>query len=137
MVVAGGGSVGAETALYLAQQGKKVTIIEMLDKIAVEVFDESRSQLLRLLAENGVKILTQSVLTEITANGVTITALTGEQELPADNVILALGMKSDNNLAEKLRKEGLEPVVIGDSVKREELSTRFGKVTGGPELPDT
>jgi pyruvate/2-oxoglutarate dehydrogenase complex dihydrolipoamide dehydrogenase (E3) component len=137
VVVAGGGSVGAETALYLAQQGKKVTIIEMLDKIAVEVFDESRSQLLRLLAENGVKILTQSVLTEITANGVTITALTGEQELPADNVILALGMKSDNNLAEKLRKEGLEPVVIGDSVKREELSTRFGKVTGGPELPDT
>ena len=47
----------------------------------------------------------------------TISTPAGKQELRADNVILALGMKSDNNLAERLKKEGLEPVVIGDSLK--------------------
>ncbi len=32
-VVVGGGLVGCETALWLAQQGKKVTIVEALDKL--------------------------------------------------------------------------------------------------------
>ncbi len=117
VVIAGGGSVGAETALYLAQQGKKVTLIEMTDKIAVEVFDESRGQLLRLLNENKVNQLTESTIQEILPDGVRIKTKTGEQKISGDTVILALGMKSDNSLTDQMQQSGFEVVNIGDCVK--------------------
>ncbi len=117
VIIAGGGSIGAETALYLAQQGKKVTLIEMTDKIAVEVFDESRGQLLRLLSENKVEQLTESTLLEIVTDGVMIKTKSGEQKISGDTVVLAMGMKSNISLTDKMQRAGSEFVTIGDCVK--------------------
>jgi pyruvate/2-oxoglutarate dehydrogenase complex dihydrolipoamide dehydrogenase (E3) component len=117
VIIAGGGSVGAETALYLAMQGKKVTIIEMMKNIAVEVFDESRGQLLRLLTEKGVTVLTEATLIEINSQGVVVETKNGKQLIPAETIVIALGMKSDNRLANALRESGQEFIAIGDCVK--------------------
>ena len=68
----GGGLVGCETALYLAQLGKKVTIIEILDSIARDMFAANRMHLLKLLTEANVNILTETKALEITDTGITI-----------------------------------------------------------------
>ncbi|MBW1913052.1 MAG: FAD-dependent oxidoreductase, partial [Deltaproteobacteria bacterium] len=58
IIVAGGGLVGCEIALFLAQQGKKVSIIEMLDEVATDFNMVSRTLLLELLGNEGVEIRT-------------------------------------------------------------------------------
>ena len=42
IVVAGGGLVGCETALYLAEKCERVTIVEMLERILRDVFESNR-----------------------------------------------------------------------------------------------
>ncbi|MDY6835429.1 MAG: FAD-dependent oxidoreductase, partial [Chloroflexota bacterium] len=56
VLVAGGGLVGCETALHLAQMGKRVTITEMMEEIIPDVFEANKQHLLKLLAENGVGV---------------------------------------------------------------------------------
>lgn len=117
VVVIGGGAIGAETALHIAQAGKHVTLVEMLSTIAMDVFDESRKQLLHLLDNNGIKILTGSTVKLITAKGVVVSSDQGNQTLRADTVVLAVGMKAENRLLEDLHKTQIEVVPIGDCVK--------------------
>jgi 2,4-dienoyl-CoA reductase-like NADH-dependent reductase (Old Yellow Enzyme family) len=64
IVVAGGGMAGCDAALELAQQGKQVTILEMLPQAAGDVNMVNRGTLLRLLTEWGVKIRVNSLLSQ-------------------------------------------------------------------------
>lgn len=114
VAVVGGGAIGAETALYLAEQGTRVTLIEMLDKMAADVFDESRKLLLQLLDKHNVAQLTRSKVIEITESGVTVETEAGPQEIQADTVVLALGLCPENKLLEKLRRTGRKVISIGD-----------------------
>jgi 2-enoate reductase len=116
VAIIGGGAVGAETALYLAQIGRKVTLIEMLGKIAADVFDESRKQLLQLLDKYNVTQLTESKVVEITDGGVIVDTRSGKQEIQADTVVLALGLCPETRLLENLRQTGRKVVAIGDCV---------------------
>ncbi len=65
VIVGGGGLVGCETALYLADAGNEVTIIEMLDEIAIGMEPISRSYLLRELDNRGVKRMVSSRIVQI------------------------------------------------------------------------
>jgi NADPH-dependent 2,4-dienoyl-CoA reductase/sulfur reductase-like enzyme len=116
VAIIGGGAVGAETALYLAQMGKKVTLIEMLGIIAADIFDESRKQLLQLLDKYNVTQLTESKVVEITGGGVIVDTRSGNQVIQADTVVLALGLCSETRLLENLRQTGRKVVAIGDCV---------------------
>jgi len=70
VVVAGGGSVGVETALYLAEQGKEVTIVEMLSELATDLEVITRFDLLtEILPKSGVNTLTNMTILEISDNG--------------------------------------------------------------------
>ena len=72
VVVAGGGHIGCETALYLAQQGKKATVVEMMDNLALDANSMSRSALLGLMQENGVAIRTGEKILAISETGLTV-----------------------------------------------------------------
>ena len=67
VVVIGGGSIGCETAEFLAKQGKKVTIIEMPDTLAGNTGKTAQTILLGHLKGNHVNILTESIVEKITA----------------------------------------------------------------------
>jgi 2,4-dienoyl-CoA reductase-like NADH-dependent reductase (Old Yellow Enzyme family)/thioredoxin reductase len=118
VVIVGGGLVGCETADYLAQQGKKVTIVEMLRHTARDIGPAARYFLRRRLAEKGIKILTSTTVEEIVDGGVKVSSSEGSQLLgPVDTVVLATGAESVNELEPAVKDIVPEVYVIGDAAK--------------------
>jgi 2-enoate reductase len=118
IIVVGGGLIGSEAALFLAQKGKKVTIVEMLPEIAIDVGLMSKGALMMLLSENGVEVLTNLKVSEVIDKGVI--AVDKEQSvrtIEADKVVLALGLKPDAKLYEELKDGVPELYMIGDCVE--------------------
>jgi 2-enoate reductase len=113
VIVVGGGLVGCDVALYLAQQGKKVTIVES-GALAEDMNPISRMALVPMLSELGVVIAPLAVR-EITADGLIGAGSDGkDQMIPADNVVVSLGAVPRNTLAARLENEVNELYVVGD-----------------------
>ena len=118
VLVIGGGSVGCETADYLSQMGKKVTVVEMLDELARDVEQTVRYFLMKRLKEKGVVMITGATVTEVRPDGVVVQR-NGRTEslLGFDTIVLAVGVKSDDDLAKQLEGVAAETYVIGDARK--------------------
>ncbi len=116
VVVIGGGSIGCETAEYLAKQGKKVAIIEMLPSLASNTGKTSQTILLGHLKGNGVQMLTECKVDKITATSVYYADKSGEvKSVSADTVVLAVGNRPNTSLYDSLKDEIAEIYNIGDS----------------------
>ena len=116
VVVAGGGTVGCETALFLAPKNRKVTVVEMLEGITLDMEPINCLDLQDKLQRAGVEVLVKRTIKRITEEGVIISAEEGKEELVrADKIVLALGVKPDDSLFKKLQGRVLELHVIGDS----------------------
>jgi 2,4-dienoyl-CoA reductase-like NADH-dependent reductase (Old Yellow Enzyme family)/thioredoxin reductase len=118
VAVVGGGLVGAETALHLAVQGIKVYLIEMFETIARDGCPTANHFLYENLAKYGVEAIVTATVTEIRDNSLIYTkeGVTSEiKEL--DNVILAVGARSDDPLSGALEGFGGKIIVIGDAKK--------------------
>lgn len=119
VVVVGGGLVGAETAAHLANHGVQVTLVEMTEDIAKDTQPGVRLFLMRDIDKHGVKVLTNTAVKEINLDSVVIE--NSDHELSTleniNNVVLAIGSKPNNVLAEQLsdKVESLE--VIGDALQ--------------------
>ena len=115
-VIIGGGSVGCETAEFLAEKGIKVTVIEMLDTLAGNTGKTAQSILLGHLKGLKVAMLTECRVKEISAGGVSYTDKDGNEHiLKADTAILAIGDKPDTSLYDSLKDDFSEIYNIGDS----------------------
>jgi len=120
VVVIGGGLVGCETALWLAEKGKKVTIVEALGKIlAVNApLCHANSEMLEaLIPFNGIEVLTSSQAVKTTDKGLIVKTPQGEKEIPADSVILCVGYASENALYKELEDVVDDIHLIGDANK--------------------
>ena len=145
VVIIGGGFIGCETALYLQQAGKKVSIVEMTDTLirdgilterlhTVYYLDHkydketaSRNEAPELPEDEKVKIHFESKVTEITAEGVWIENKDGEKVfVEADNVVLAAGMKAKKAEAESFNGVAFDVINVGDSLK---ASTLYHAIT--------
>jgi pyruvate/2-oxoglutarate dehydrogenase complex dihydrolipoamide dehydrogenase (E3) component len=116
IVVAGGGTVGCETALLLASPDRQVTIVEMLEGIALDMEPINRADLQEHIRQAGIKVLVRKRIKEITGEGVMVSDGEGQEELiPADQVVLSLGAKPDDALYRKLTGKVPELYMIGDS----------------------
>ena len=95
-----------------------MTIVEILDSVARDIFAANRMHLLKLLADTNVKILTETSVAEIMDDSVAIVDKDGKRsELENDTVVLALGLKSNRELEETLKDAVAETYVIGDCVE--------------------
>ena len=117
VIVAGGGFVGCETAIYLAEKGKKVTIVEMKDSILAEPMALNNMLALRtMLAKNKIEIISGNKLTKIKVDKAVLTNSNGEvREVKCDSLVLALGFKSLQNLKEKDNLKVKDIKIIGDA----------------------
>lgn len=115
-VVMGGGLIGVEVAELLLQQGKQVTILEMLPKIAKEMGKTRKEFSLKSLENGGAKILTRTRCKEIQDTNIVIENETGPRILPdIDAIIIAVGLRPNNSLVDYLETSNLEHYVIGDA----------------------
>lgn len=116
VVIIGGGMVGCETGYYLAEKGIKVTIIEMLNRMANDMFFMTRRRLLDGLRGRGVTLLTGAVCEGICGDDVGVTTAEGEKRVVhADTVVIAVGYKADQSLCKALRGMVPELHCIGDA----------------------
>jgi 2,4-dienoyl-CoA reductase-like NADH-dependent reductase (Old Yellow Enzyme family)/NADPH-dependent 2,4-dienoyl-CoA reductase/sulfur reductase-like enzyme len=113
-IIIGGGQIGCETADFLAAMGKKVTIVEILNDVAIDMGPLARIPLLKRLRERGVNIHTNTTIEEISERGVLAKVDAKIISLDAESIILATGSKSNGELAKQLAKEIGELYVIGD-----------------------
>ena len=118
VLVIGGGLVGCETADYLAANGKKIMIVEMLKNIARDMSWAARIFLRERLKDNQVTIITQAKVKSVSDDAVLIETPDGDRRLgPFDNIVLATGAVSINSLAEQARGLAPQIFVIGDASK--------------------
>ena len=119
VVVIGGGLIGCETALWLAQQGKNVTILEILPELmagSMPVPMMNRMMLEDLLKLNKVDIITSAHIREITDGGIRVTFANGNREetIKADSVVIASGLESADELYEALIGRFPQFYAVGD-----------------------
>jgi 2,4-dienoyl-CoA reductase (NADPH2) len=144
VVIIGGGAVGVETALLLAEKGtlsgdalkflllnkaeapedlyelasrgtKEVVVLEMIEKVGKDIGRSTRWPMLQDAQRAGIEFRTAARALEITDSSVKIETGDGVQEIPADTVVLAAGARAHNPLQEALEKKGVAVLVVGDA----------------------
>ncbi len=116
VVIIGGGMVGCETGHYLVERGKTVTIIEILKRVANDMFFMARRRLVNSLRSRKVTLLTSATCEEIKEGTVLVTTAEGKEEtIRADTVIIAVGYKANDPLYRALEGKVPEIYCIGDS----------------------
>ncbi len=139
VAVLGGGGMGSEAADYLADQGKKVTVIEIMPEeelgrmtgrgkpnrlqrevlpglwgLARDLPRRYRLLLLKRLKEKGVRTLIGVETVEITEKGVSVKTAAGMGIIEADTVVIAAGEKANDALYRELYGKVPEVYMVGD-----------------------
>jgi len=145
VVIIGGGAVGCETAMHLAQKGtidaetlyflaingaedlerlkelatkgiKEVTVIEMSKSVGTDIGISSRWIILQELRRYGVRVVTRGKVNAINAKGVLVEQGGEEKLIEADTVLLAVGSRPESALCEKIKERLPEVYMVGDAV---------------------
>jgi 2,4-dienoyl-CoA reductase (NADPH2) len=144
VVVIGGSATGCETAHYIGalsqldpeafsflmyhsaedpnlvgrllhDSRKTITVIDMVDKLAANVGKTGRWSLMKSLRMSGINMMPSAKLVEITDTAVVADIGDKRETIPADTVVMAVGSRSDNDLAQKLENTGVKIITIGDA----------------------
>ena len=117
VVIIGGQATGLETAVYLAKQGKKVSVVEMLPQVAQNVNWFLKWYLKDSLINYGVHLYPGVTVYNISDKGVSIVDESQAFFLKADTVVIATGVQPQKKLAEQLKGVVPEVYTVGDAVK--------------------
>ena len=116
VAVIGGGMVGCETAEYLAARGCKVSVIEMMDKIAAGESVTILPTLLENYKTYGVEQYPSHKVKEFRMDAVVCENKDGaEVTIPCDYIVLAMGARSNEFDAAALEAAGIPVYSIGDA----------------------
>jgi 2,4-dienoyl-CoA reductase-like NADH-dependent reductase (Old Yellow Enzyme family)/thioredoxin reductase len=120
VAVIGSGMTGLETAEVLSEQGNKVFVVEMAKSIAPGTWMQHRDDILPRLEEKKVEFLTSKKLTAVHRNFITIESIgvkKSQSTLECEQVVLSLGVRSENALYNELKPFFKNLYVIGDANK--------------------
>jgi 2,4-dienoyl-CoA reductase-like NADH-dependent reductase (Old Yellow Enzyme family)/thioredoxin reductase len=137
VVVIGGRIVGLDTALFLAQRGKQVSVVTR-SSIGRGIVHNLRATLFEFLVQYGAYLFDHTIPDSITEKGVNCWRTSSDANdrdnlfffLPADTIVLAVGAVSDSWLGDELT--GLVPEVykVGDCAGKRSI---FAAIRGGSE----
>ena len=145
IVVVGGGDVGVEVAMTIAEIDTitaeqlrfmmiyetepaeklkellthgyyKVTVVEMGKKFAPDINPGSRWSIMYRTKQLGVKLMKETRVLKLGTDYVSVENADGVQKIPADTIVIAAGAKPNNALYEELKDKLPKVDVIGDSV---------------------
>ena len=117
VVVAGGGSSGADAALHLSLTGHEVTLLVPTEEIAPDLFEVNRTALLRRLVESGATVLTGWRLRAVEEGAAVAEGPDGAARIPADTVVTAFGTRPNTALSGSGYEEDPRVHVVGDCVE--------------------
>lgn len=120
VVIIGGGEIGVETGIHLAENGHEVQLLEMQDTLAPDCVPIHFRILFRQRweATEGFNFTLNARVTEITPEGVTYVDAEGESHtIPADSVVIAAGMKARSDEALSFCNSAGRSFIIGDCNK--------------------
>jgi 2,4-dienoyl-CoA reductase-like NADH-dependent reductase (Old Yellow Enzyme family)/thioredoxin reductase len=117
-VVLGGGLVGIETALYLAKKGWKVTVVEMMEDIGMDVGPIIKFYLRLELEEAGVDVRVRNYVCELRGGNAICRLPDGNNcTYDADLTVLSVGYVADNKLFEEIRALVRDTYLVGDALQ--------------------
>lgn len=120
VVVAGSGMTGLETAEILCETNNHVTVIEMADELAPGTWFQLVDDELERLGKTDTTFLTGTKLLGVDAEGVTVEEVKSgkRRKLPADALVLSLGVRPAGNLARELDLLSVRRIYrVGDAVR--------------------
>ena len=121
-----------QVAEFLAERGKRVTVIEMLGDIARDMEPITRKLTLKRIEELPIDILTDTTLERVDAGRAVVQGPDGKRDLgPFDSTVVAVGTQSNEELAKPLLARGIEVHVVGDAA---ELGQIIGAVRSAWEV---
>ena len=128
VVIIGGGLVGVECGMHLANTGHDVTVLEALPEVARDAGPVYKIGMLWRLEQLGVKLVTDAKVSGIAADGVTFEKDGAAQTLEADTVLYAVGMKANTQTYLDLADKAPHVDFIGDCKTPGKL---LGAIHGG------
>ncbi len=118
VLIIGGELVGCETADFLVDKGKKVTVLRRGSQMAEKLAPSARELLLIRLEARGVAMFTGVKYENISEKGLTITTKEGERKtLEADTIVLAAGAQPNTEPFQTLEGKVKELYLAGDFVQ--------------------
>ena len=115
IIVMGGGAKGAEAALFLAEKGEQVTIVEMFGEIVGDMDLISRNDLLSRLESRHVSLLTQTKIISCENRGIQVILKDDRKTfIEGEKLVLSLGYKPLNQLERDLKEKITRIHCIGD-----------------------
>jgi len=125
VVVVGGGEMGCEIALHLAEKnpGKSVTLVEQFGDLASGAFHSTRLLLKKRVADAGITVLFNTKLVEVRKGTITVDVEGGRKTVDADTVVFSIGYRSNDDLSGTLTGTIPEVYAVGDcNMPRQVLS---------------
>ena len=119
VAIIGGGVTGLETAETLAPN-HHVTVVEMLSKVGGHLYPSVTMHLVEEIMKNGGSLARGKMLTAVDAGSVTVKDVESGEEsvIPADTVVLAMGVRSNRPEMEALREAyGDKLILVGDTAR--------------------
>lgn len=114
VTIVGGGLVGLELAEFLAERGRKVTVIEEGRDLGKELSIVRRWRVLDHVRNLGVTLVTNAQVTAIDKNAVHYHTEESEKSINSDTVVMAKGISADSTLANELTSAGFTVTEVGD-----------------------
>lgn len=117
VAVIGGGLVGIECALYLADKGCQVSVVEMKDRIGADISGGQMMDIMINLQTAGIRQVPGALCKAVTEEGVVAETAQGETLIPGKSVVTAVGSRSvDHTWAEEYcRNQKIPCHIIGDA----------------------
>lgn len=118
-VVIGGGLLGLEAANGLMRQGMEVTIVHVCDSLMERQLDKPAAVLLKkALERKGLRFLLEANTSEIVGTErVTAVRFKDGSEIPADLVVMAVGVRPNIELAQRARLHCERAIVVDDTLQ--------------------
>jgi 2,4-dienoyl-CoA reductase (NADPH2) len=157
VAIIGGGAVGVETALFLAEKGtlapetlkflvvnqaesletlfkmatcgsKQIVLLEMMDRVGKDIGKSTKWGMLQDLARLGIRTVTGARVTRVTPAGLTYLLEGKTVHLDVDSVVTAAGSVSHNPLEAAIKKMDIPCTVVGDAAQ---VATAFEAIHAG------